>query len=253
MKTTSVRLFAAIWFILWGLAAVAQRPNVQPAVQPGQPQGMEGTLGFGEQPFDFSDGFYRSHGIDPNMLLMRVNGNEPRALSVAEAYRPDAAHNNIRIRVVNGGYDAAGSLLYYPEPPAMFDARAFMNTPGGAHARALANQFRAFLFPKKTAPKLCPAPPCRRQDNMFESTMGYLTHNPLALWRLTFVHYTQKALTTSEGQAALAELRARNGTDLDGTPIIRRLTEINDLNAKGFVDVLQRPETAMMAGFPWVV
>jgi hypothetical protein len=41
--------------------------------------------------------------------------------------------------------------------------------------------------------------------------------------------------------AALAELGARNGFDLDGTPIIKTLSELDDLTDDGFVTQTQRP------------
>ena len=50
----------------------------------------------------------------------------------------------------------------------------------------------------------------------------------------------------------LLELAERNGTDLDGTPIIKRLSEINELEALGLLELIQRPEDGSQ-GFPWVV
>lgn len=208
------------------------------------------TLTFGKLPFDFANDFYRANGIEPANLLMRVNG--VNGTSVVEALAPDSNHTNIRINAVNCGYDAAGGFICYPDPPATFKADAFMSTPEGQHARVLANQFHAFIFPRRNGNPLSPMPPNRRQDNLFETTMGYQTNNPPALWRLVFPRYTDAALNTPAGQAALAELRDRNGTDADGTPIIKRLSEINELAAAGFLELRQRPEDGS-AGFPWVV
>ena len=97
-----------------------------------------------------------------------------------------------------------------------------------------------------------PAPPNRRQDNVFDTSSGYLTVNPLGLWRITFPRYTDEAFNTPEGIAKLAELAALNGLDLDGTPVIKRLNEINELEGLGFLELVQRPDDGS-AGSPWVV
>ncbi len=218
------------------------------------------TLGAGNGPetnrepglhfaFDFNDGFYRKNGIDPKKLMAR---KQPDGVLAVSDRSTDPTRNNTRILAVNGGFDAAGALLYYPDPPAMFFADAFLNNAAGEQARILADQFRAFIFPRRNGNPLDPAPPNRRQDNMFETTMGYVGRNPLGLWRLTFVHYTDEALQTPEGQQALSVLAARNGLDLDGTPVIRRMSELLDLERRGFVKLSVRPEDGS-AGPPWVV
>ena len=99
---------------------------------------------------------------------------------------------------------------------------------------------------------LSPAAPNRRQDNVFDTSSGYLSANPLGLWRITFPRYTDDAYNTPGGQAKLAELEARNGVDLDGTPVIKRLSEVNELDALGYLDLRQRPVDGS-AGPPWVV
>ncbi len=65
---------------------------------------------------------------------------------------------------------------------------------------------------------------------MFDTTSGYFSCNPLGLWRLTFPRFTDLALNSDEGKAKLDELRERNGADKDGTPIIKRLSEIDELD-----------------------
>ncbi len=199
--------------------------------------------------FDFNDGFYRSNGINPRNLVAR---KQPDGVVAVKDSSTDPTRGRVRILAVNGGFDAAGALLYYPDPPAMFFADAFTTNRTGEEARIIADRFRAFIFPKRDGDPLVPAPPNRRQDNLFETTMGYLTHNPLGLWRLTFVRYSEAAFDTEDGQRALAELSARNGTDLDGTPVFRRLHEILDLEAQGYVELSERPDDGS-AGPPWVV
>ena len=202
-----------------------------------------------DTPFDFNDDFYRTNGLEPTAFDTRL---DPEAENCVLDESVDPSRNATRIIEINGGYDAAGALLYYPAPPAFFSSAAFTNDPAGEDALAIANKFRAFIFPKRDGEPLSPAPPNRRHDNVFDSSSGYLTANPLGLWRITFPRYTEAALETPEGQAKLEELRERNGTDLDGTPVIKRLSEINELEELGYLELRQRP-TNGSAGSPWVV
>jgi hypothetical protein len=202
----------------------------------------------GSPPFDFADTYYQENGINPPLITDRVNGHD--GISVIDE-APDERHDNVRVIETTAGYDSSGSFLSYNIMGTLFKG-SFTPDSWGVSAHETANKFRAFLFPKRSAGQLCPAPSCRRQDNVFDTTMGYLSNNPLGLWRITFVSYTHAALTTVKGKAALAQLARRNGTDLDGTPVIKRLSEINELERNGFVLLRQRNEDGS-DGFPWVI
>ncbi|MEM7200668.1 MAG: hypothetical protein AAF628_10405 [Planctomycetota bacterium] len=200
-------------------------------------------------PFDFKDRFYVENGLDPTKLTMRLVPND---VNCTRGRSKDPTRNQARILEINGGYDSVGSLLFYPAPPAFIPPDAFLPSPRGAEARDLANKFRAFIFPRRDGLPLSPAAANRRQDNVFDTSSGYSTVNPLGLWRITFPRYTDEALYTAAGQAKLDELRARNGTDLDGTPVLKRLSEIEDLEKLGLLELRQRPVDGS-AGEPWVV
>lgn len=45
--------------------------------------------------------------------------------------------------------------------------------------------------------------------------------------------YTDAAFNTADGRRTLADLQNRNGLALDGTPIIKNLSELNNLFSKG--------------------
>ena len=199
-------------------------------------------------PFDFSDGFYLVNGLDPDEFDSRVSPDDPNATLGAS---PDPEHNDTQILEANGGFDSAGQLLYYPAPPATFSAEAFLPNEAGHRARSIANEFRAFIFPLRDGNPTGPPVSNRRHDNMFDTSSGYLTHNPLGLWRVTFPRYTDEALFP-KWHPMLDDLAFRNGLDLDGTPIIKRLSEIDALEALGLLDLIQRPEDGS-EGFPWVV
>ncbi len=209
----------------------------------------------GTVPHDFSDSFYRANGIDPAGLTLLVTQRGGGAGAVIEDEAPDPSRSNVRIIATNGGYDAGGALLLYPDPPAFMTEAAFMNNAAGRHARELADQFRAIIFPKRNGLRFSPAPPNRRQDNLFDTGLGYLTHNPLGLWTLLFIEYTDAALNggTPEQDALIAEMTARNGLDLDGTPVIRRKHEIFTLEDAGLVNLYTRNKETGENGPPWVV
>ena len=200
-------------------------------------------------PFVFSDAFYVENGLEPAELVGVKDGQD--GLSVLDV-PIEPWQGDVRILATNGGYDASGHVLFYPDPPAMFFESGFQDGPAGERARELADQFQAFIFPQASGEPYSPAPPNRRQDNLFDTTMGYVSNNPLGLWRLTFVRYTDAAFDTPEGNAELADLAERNGTDLDGTPILKRKGEIERLEDRGLVELYTRPGDGSQ-GPPWVV
>ena len=200
-------------------------------------------------PFDFSDQWYEDNGIDASLLDSRV---DPSGDIAVWDFSGDPRLRNVRITLTNLGFDAAGQPLYYPQPPANVFEETFLDNEAGQKAKEIANEFRAFIFPLRDGDPLGPPVPNRRQDNVFDTSSGYLTENPLGLWRVTFPRYTDAALNTPEGQAKMAELIERNGVDKDGTAIIKRLSEINELEELGYLELLQRAEDGSQ-GFPWVV
>ncbi len=67
-----------------------------------------------------------------------------------------------------------------------------------------------------------------------------------------FVSYTPAAFNTVKGQQTLAALAAKNGTDLDGTPMIHKAIEVDVLERKGFVQTRTRALDGSQ-GFPWII
>ncbi len=219
-------------------------------------------------PFDFSDSFYLQNGINPANIPMRVGtfdaaGNPVRPNDwVFDGTNTDPTRRGVRILQTTGGFNNAGSLIYYsimgPVVPGTFS-----NDAAGARARDIANHFRAFLFPRAlTDPACLPSSPTvnpaldpkvcnRRQDNVFDTRDGYFSNNPLGLWILAFVVFTPAAFTP-EGQKVLAPIAATNGVDLDGTPILTAADQIDGLAAQGFVEIRNRPLDGSQ-GFPWVI
>jgi hypothetical protein len=205
-------------------------------------------------PFDFTDAFYLANGIEPSALLMRVGtpARTPADWAIDNS-NTDPTRNNVRLLQTTGGFDASGNLIYY-SIMGMVDPATFTADAAGRRARQIADAFRAFIFPK-TQPDgsiiLSPALANRRQDNVFDTRNGYLSNNPLGLWILAFVQYTPAAFTPA-GQKILGPLAAKNGVDLDGTPILKSASDIDGLAAKGLVRIVNRDPRGSQ-GFPWVV
>lgn len=128
----------------------------------------------------------------------------------------------------------------------------FTNDAAGQRAMEIANSYRAFIFPTAGGDPLSPMPSNRRQDNMFDTRNGYFTNNPLGLWIMVFVSYTDKAFNTPDGQKTLTALAQKNGLDLDGTPIIKLADDVDKLAKAGLV-ALRTRKLDGSEGFPWVV
>jgi hypothetical protein len=206
-------------------------------------------------PFDFSDAHYLVNGINPAKILARVDGtcpaNDMPACSVIDNSNTDPDRRSIRVLSTTGGFDHEGNPLYY-NIFGMVMPNTFTNDAAGQKAMSIANFFSAYIFPKAKGDPLSPALLNRRQDNVFDTRNGYLVANPLGLWTAVFVSYTPAAFNTPKGVSTLAALAAKNGTDLDGTPMIRKAIEVDVLERKGFVETRTRALDGSQ-GFPWII
>ncbi len=216
-------------------------------------------------PFDFSDEFYRANGINPDVIGERAGNADRNPLHwVLDNSNTDPSRRNVRILETTGGFNDSGSLIYYSIMGTMPSPAVFTNDAAGARAQQIANDFRAFLFPKTQrnpdcSPKnviLSPAPPNRRQDNIFDTRDGYFANNPLGLWILAFVVYTKDAFvatpTGCQMGPELQALAARNGADLDGSGIVITASDVDILVQKGLAEIRTRPLDGSQ-GFPWVI
>jgi hypothetical protein len=202
-------------------------------------------------PFDFSNSFYLANGINPSAIQQRVGTSTSASAFVVETSAPDANHDNIRITETTGGFNHEGNVLYYTIN-GFVNPGTFTKDAAGQTARQIAEKFTAYIFPKASGDPFSPALSNRRQDNVFDTRNGYSVANPLGIWTAQFVSFTAAAFNTSEGQATLAHLAALNGTDLDGTPILKTAMEIDGLIKKGFA--LERPRNFDGSqGFPWII
>jgi hypothetical protein len=208
-----------------------------------------------QPPFDFADAYYLANGINPDNIVIRVNGtcpaNDKPSCSVVDNSNTDPNRRNIRVLSTTGGFDREGNPLYY-NIFGMVMPNTFTNDAAGQNAMATANSFEAYIFPKASGNPLSPELSNRRQDNLFDTGNGYFVANPLGIWSAVFVRYTPAAFNTADGRKILATLAAQNGTDLDGTPMIRHVKEIDFLEGKGLAEEQRRAPDGSQ-GPPWII
>ncbi len=219
------------------------------------------TIEVSGPPYDFKDQFYQANGIDPAKIVMRANGAAPDSTSAHRTdpfpgflYASDTdPHANRRVRLLNttGGYAFDGSIEYY-NIFGMLLPDSFTNNQAGRDARELADTFFAYIFPKAAGDPFSPDPSNRRQNNVFGDPDPFYGFDVLGIWTIAFVRYTRLALHTDPGRDVLAKLARRNGRDLDGTPVIKRVEEVDFLRGNGLVEVYTRPLDGSL-GPPWVI
>jgi len=248
-------------------------------------------------PFDFNDEFYAKNGLCTNAdatlgCIVGINnlggdsrvgfaagtdtgtefGTTPSSFGGAYNWIVDTSNTDptrgginggIRVTQTTGGFDKDGNLIYYSIMAPVPDDRFFMNNTAGVRAHTIANQFRAFIFPKQfkggvlrfdpcpvgtqpgtpaaaTCVVLNPPPGNRRQDNLFETKNQYFCGNLLGLWLIEMVVFTPQSQSPA-GQKALTALAIQNGISLDGTPVFKTLDQINQLVDAGYVQLLELP------------
>jgi hypothetical protein len=195
-------------------------------------------------PFDFSDSFYLANGIDPTTLIGRPNGTAPGSILDNTENGPN--FNNVRLLDQTAAFDDSGHPIFFSVTGLPTQA-SFLNNAAGQHALAIAEQFKVYEFPRAANAPLAVFP--KRQDLIADLSGGYFSNDPLGIWQINLVRYTPAAFNTSGGQNALAAIAANNGVDLDGTPLIRTKSEIQNLASQGFVTIETPPLGG--PGFRW--
>lgn len=240
---------------LVGLAMLGLLVSVWPA---GTPTRADNT--HFSPPFDFSDAFYLENGINSANLIVRVGTpSRPQNVWVLDNSNTDPRKSNIRNLETAAAFDIDGNLTYF-NVMAVLDPSAFTNDAAGVRARTIADSFRAFFFPK-TARNSDGSPvepvsldfavTSRRQDNLFETKTEYFCTNLVGFWVADFVIYTKEALK-NKNKAFMDAIANRNGRDADGTPILKKVAEVEDLITRGFVEIRQNPFTGG-AGTRWLI
>ncbi|MFG0329965.1 MAG: hypothetical protein ACF8PN_08715 [Phycisphaerales bacterium] len=199
-----------------------------------------------EPPFDFSDAFYLENGVNPEAIVGRINGMD--GVSVFDETN-DPTRRGVRSLLTIPAFDHSGGIIWFNVFGELV-TESFTDDAAGVEAREIADDAPIYIFPRAGGVPTEIFP--KRQEDLVDLRHGYFSNNPLGLWVFVFVHYTDAALHTREGQAALEDLAERNGRDLDGTPIIRTLSEIDSLVDDGFVELVERNRDGS-EGSPWSI
>lgn len=177
--------------------------------------------------FDFNDDYYLQNGVDPALIQGRRQGVAPRGI-IDSPFFP--FQRNVRTQQLNPAYNHSGDLTYWTVMGDLF-VTSFTRNEAGARARQLADNSPLYVFPTRTGNPIGLGN--NRQADIVDMRHGYFSNNPLGLWLHTWVSYTDRAFNTSDGKKALADLQKKNGLALDGTPIIKTLSELENLFSKG--------------------
>lgn len=224
-----------------GLAWAEYQPARKPPSRQQQrqiEQAPTGTMpGVYRRTFDFTDAHYLANGINPAGLVGRI---EPDGITGASDAPSQRRHRAVRPLVVQAAYTHSGNPVFFSTVASVRDLNSFTADAAGVLARGISETYCLYCFPKRVNQPGVLNP--RRQEPVADMRNGYDTGNPLGLWRCNIVTYTSAAFNTPGGQQALASLAARNGLDADGTPIIKKVNEIEDLLDDGYISVERPPE-----------
>jgi len=216
----------------------------------------DGGNDLGTSPFDFSDATYRAHGIVPENIVLRVGTAARGGDFVIDNTNTDPNRSNVRTIETTPGTTGSSGLTYANIFGVLNSTSFERNASGQLTARGqaafdTAEHFRVFIFPKASNGSILdPFLPNKRQDNLFDTRDGYFSNDPLGMWVAVWVVYTPKAFTAS-GHKELDPIAATNGRDLDGTPILTSPSQVDNLAAKGFIELHTRPVDD--AVFRWVI
>lgn len=184
--------------------------------------------------YDFTDAYYRQNGVDP----AKIDGRREVGPLAAADTPIFSFQRPVRALLTLPAYDQSGNEEFFTVLGGL-SAEAFTLDEAGKRARKIADASPEYLFPRKgTDPAGLGA---LRQSVILDMRNGYFSNNKFGLWIHVWISYTDKALTSSEGKKTLADLAKRNGRDLDGTPIIADVGEIEELLKKGLATKTVRP------------
>jgi hypothetical protein len=179
--------------------------------------------------FDFTDDYYRQNGVDPAKIQGRRQGVAPLGTIDAPFF---PYQRNVRALLTLPAYNHSGSPVYWTVMGELFND-GFTNDAAGQRARQTADSFIEYVFPTRDGNPIGLGN--LRQSVMLDMRNGYFGNNPLGLWTHVWISYTDRAFNTADGRKALADLQKKNGLALDGTPIIKTLSDLDNLLSKGFV------------------
>lgn len=180
--------------------------------------------------YDFTDTHYRRNGVEPSRIAGRRNGADNLSVFDTPFF---SIHRNVRATLTVPAYDHSGDIVYFTIMGELF-ADGFTNDRAGTRARQIGDKYIEYVFVTRGSNPVGLGN--FRQSALLDMRNGYFSNDPLGLWTHVWVSYTERAFNTRDGIKTLGELERRNGRALDGTPIIKTLSEIDNLVSKGFAE-----------------
>jgi hypothetical protein len=178
--------------------------------------------------YDFTDSYYLQNGVNPAAIAGRRTPGATFVTSPPVAF----GQRDLRALFTIGGWQNGGQPIFYTVLGEL-SAASFTQDDAGRRAMRIADASPEYIFPKRgTDPTGLGAP---RQNFMLDISNGYFSNNRLGLWIHTFVNFTDAAFNTSRGQRLLQDLGRKNGLALDGTPIIKTTSDLDNLFSKGMI------------------
>ncbi len=185
------------------------------------------------RPFDFTDDYYKTNGIKAETLFNRKNGADGQ--SVFDFATDASRFTHVRIIATLPAYTADGSPIYWNDYGTA-SKESFASNAAGSRAVQMAKTYPVFVFPSAMVRTT------DRQSALIPVDKVYFQNNPIGIGEVVAVEFSDRI--SRAGRKTLNMLIERNGTTIDGTPIIRTMLELKGLAAEGLVtlrEVENRP------------
>lgn len=230
MKIRYITLITVLLILAFALPLSAQK-----TVSGTNPSLLEDTAIF---PHDFNDEYYAENGVSAPSIIGRRTGMD--YLSVF-GWSSNPTHRNVRILVTLPAYNENGEIRFWT-PLGELNDKGFTDDGSGVQAREMAALYPIYVFPKAADPELLVSFTNTRQAALMDESQNgiYYKGNPLGLRAIALVSFTEKAFATKEGFFMLQMLEKKNGRSLDGTPLIKFKSEIEELYKMDFITIVKR-------------
>lgn len=192
---------------------------------------MFAQAGVEDRLFDFQDAYYLQNGVDPTRIFGRrqVTGDGRSVFDTPMFWY----QRNVRAARINPAYSDNGSVTFWAVMGDL-NVQSFTPDAAGQQAKQLADRYILYVFPRRDQPDPVTLG-ANRQADIVDLSGGYFSNDPLGLWLHVWISYTDRAFTDRDAKKFMSKMAERNGLALDGTPIIRTLSELNNLLSKGYV------------------
>jgi hypothetical protein len=214
MKSLSINLTTVLSLLFFGLTA----SNAQLAEE--------------MRPFDFSNDYYKTNGLIAELLQDRRDLDDKR--SVFDTPTDPLKFSSVRILETLPAYSLDGGSIYWNRY-AIAPKESFRPDDVGDKAAQIASMYPLYRFPSTSVAG------SDRQAVLIATDDRYFEIDQLGISNVFTVVFKEK-LTPIE-RRTLNLLAKQNGISLDGTPIIRTMSQLKELAADGIVR-LQVDESA---------